>query len=147
MQIEELKYTCIINIFVLFINPSRLKKTAEHQKTVLQRKKALEEKKVAVPFSEIEGDITQMGNLLAIYDCSSSWKSLARLLLKKHTIKSKSSCFAWDMTFSLIIEKRRKRWFRIFSQLLKPLIKCHKHTSPMCCSLKSTSMRVLKESL
>ena len=56
MQIEELKYTCIINIFVLFINPSRLKKTAEHRKTVLQWKKPLEEKKAAVPFSEIEGD-------------------------------------------------------------------------------------------
>ena len=56
MQIEELKYTCIINIFVLFINPPRLKKTAEHRETVLQRKKALEEKKAAIPFSEIEGD-------------------------------------------------------------------------------------------
>lgn len=56
MQIEELKYTCNINIFVLFINPSSLKKTAEHRKTVLQWKKALEEKKAAVPFSEIEGD-------------------------------------------------------------------------------------------
>lgn len=134
MQIEELKHTCIINIFVLFINPSRLKTTAEHRKTVLERKKALEEKKAAVP-------------LLATYDCSSSCKSLARLLLKKHTIKSKSSCFAWDMAFDLIIEKRRKRCFRIFSQLLKPLIKCHKHTSPMFCSLKSTLMRVLKESL
>ena len=123
MQIEELKYTCIINIFVLFINPSRLKKTAEHQKTVLQRKKALEEKKVAVPFSEIEGDITQMGNLLAIYDCSSSWKSLARLLLKKHTIKSKSSCFAWDMTFSLIIEKRRKKMVQDLLPVIKAIDK------------------------
>ena len=146
MQIEELKYTCNINIFVLFINPSSLKKTAEHRKTVLQWKKALEEKKAAVPFSEIEGDKSD-GNLLATYDCSSSWKSLARLLVKKHTVKSKLSCFAWDMAFDLIIEKQRKRWFRIFSQLLKPLIKCHKHTSPMCCSLKSTSMRVLNESL
>lgn len=56
MQIEEVKYTCNINIFVLFINPSSLKKTAEHRKTVLQWKKALEEKKAAVPFSEIEED-------------------------------------------------------------------------------------------
>lgn len=34
----------------------RLKKTAEHRKIVLQRKQAMEERKAAVPFSEIAAD-------------------------------------------------------------------------------------------
>lgn len=34
----------------------RLKKTAEHHKIVLQRKQALEERKAAVPFSQIAAD-------------------------------------------------------------------------------------------
>ena len=88
MQIEELKYTCIINIFVLFINPSRLKKTAGHPKTVLQWKKALEEKKAAVPFSEIEEDKSD-GKLTSYIRLQQSLEKFGEAAFEKAYTKKK----------------------------------------------------------
>lgn len=62
-----------------------------------------------------------MGNLRVIYDCSSFWKSLVRLFLKKYILKSKFSCFVWDMVFDLIKKKMVQDFFLVIKVIDKML--------------------------
>ena len=55
-KLKSLSIHALLIFLFCSLTLPRLKKTAEHRETVLQRKKALEEKKAAIPFSEIEGD-------------------------------------------------------------------------------------------
>jgi len=55
LLLEHNNQMLVISKNIILLN-FRLKKTAEHRKIVLQRKQAMEERKAAVPFSEIAAD-------------------------------------------------------------------------------------------